>query len=107
VGAVRERLPDRRAHTLVDVRMGRDVLTIDMGEYADGRLGEIFLDHQHEGSFARAMANAFAICMSIGLQYGIPLAVFSHAFRDFKMEPDIIRSIFAELNQAYGPKAEE
>jgi hypothetical protein len=99
--ALRYRLKDRREGLRVEVGIGAARVHLATGEYVDGSLGEIFLDHQREGTFGRAMMHAFAVAVSLGLQHGIPLVTFCHAFRDFKTEPDIIRGIFAELEREY------
>ncbi|MFP3386595.1 hypothetical protein, partial [Tritonibacter sp. SIMBA_163] len=57
------------------------------GEYDDGRLGEIFLDMNKEGSSLRALINNFAISVSLGLQYGVPLEEYVEAFTFTKFEP--------------------
>ena len=57
------------------------------GEYADGRLGEIFIDMHKEGAAFRAMMNNFAIAVSVGLQYGVPLEEFVDAFTFTRFEP--------------------
>lgn len=51
------------------------------------------------------MLNAFAMSVSLGLQYGVPLAAFQKTFRDFRMEPDLLRQMFLELTKTY-PKEE-
>lgn len=71
------------------------------GDYPDGKLGEIFISYQKVGSFAQDMLNAFAIALSLGLQHGIPLKTLHHTYRDFKMEPDLVRGIFEELELRY------
>ena len=60
---------------------------MNVGEYADGRLGEIFIDMHKEGSAFRALMNSFAIAVSIGLQYGVPLEEFADAFVGMRFEP--------------------
>jgi ribonucleoside-diphosphate reductase alpha chain len=97
----RKRLPNRRRGLRLVIGSGKEKLHISTGEYADGTLGEIFLDHQREGTFGRAMLNAFAMALSIGLQYGVPLSAFQKTFRDFRMEPDLLRQMFLELEKAY------
>ena len=101
----RERLPHRRAGIRVTIGSGTNQVILSTGEYPDGRVGEIFLDHQREGTFGRDVLKAFAIAVSLGLQYGIPMDVFQHAYRDFKMEPDLLRGIFEMLEETYGSNA--
>lgn len=100
--AMRCRLPSRRAGFRLVIGGGKDAVHMATGEYDDGKLGEIFLDHQREGTFGRAMLNAFAMSVSLGLQHGVPLSAFTHAFRDFKMEPDMVTEIFKALEDHYG-----
>ena len=57
------------------------------GEYDDGRIGEIFIDTNKEGELVKALMNNFAIAISLGLQYGVPLDEFVDAFIDTKFEP--------------------
>jgi ribonucleoside-diphosphate reductase alpha chain len=98
----RKRLPNKRAGLRIVVGTGKDIVHISTGEYLDGKLGEIFLVHQREGTFGRDMLNAFAMAVSLGLQHGVPLEAFHHTFRNFNMEPDLIRNIFNELEAHYG-----
>jgi ribonucleoside-diphosphate reductase alpha chain len=100
----RLRLPNRRAGIRVTIGTGPNRLTLSTGEYPNGRLGEIFLDHQKEGTFGRDILNAFAMAVSLGLQHGIPMETLAHTFRDFHMEPDFIREIFEALEENYGEK---
>lgn len=99
--AKRHRLPHRRLGIRMVVGTGKDKVHMSTGEYEDGTIGEIFLDHQREGTFGRAMINAFAISVSIGLQHGIPLKAYAHTLRGLKMEPDLMRGIFDELDEFY------
>ena len=83
----RERLPQRRkGYTQKAVVAGHKVY-LRTGEYDDGRLGEIFLDMHKEGAAFRAMMNNFAISISVGLQYGVPLEEFVDAFTFTRFEP--------------------
>jgi len=100
----RERLPNKRPGlriTIGEGARGPHSLQLHTGEFPDGTLGEIFLDSSKEGSFSRALLNAFAMSVSLGLQHGVPLSAFTHTFREFKMEPDLIRQIFQELEDFY------
>ena len=83
----RERLPDkRRGYTQKSIVSGHKVY-LRTGEYDDGRLGEIFIDMHKEGAAFRSMMNAYAIAVSIGLQYGVPVEEYVDAFTFFKFEP--------------------
>lgn len=97
----RRRLPAKRKGIRVQIGMNKDHVHLSTGEYPDGTLGEIFLVHQREGTFGRDILNAFAMAVSLGLQHGIPLSQFCHTFRNFNMEPDMIRGIFKELHDYY------
>ena len=83
----REGLPARRRHYIQKARIGGQKLYLQAGEYPDGRLGEIFIDMHKEGSAFRALMNSFAISVSIGLQYGVPLNEFVDAFVGMRFEP--------------------
>ncbi len=83
----RDRLPQRRkGYTQKAIVAGHKVY-LRTGEYDDGRLGEIFLDMHKEGAAFRAMMNNFAIAVSVGLQYGVPLEEFVDAFTFTRFEP--------------------
>jgi ribonucleoside-diphosphate reductase alpha chain len=83
----RERMPDkRRGYTQKSIVAGHKVY-LRTGEYEDGRLGEIFIDMHKEGAAFRSMMNAYAIAISIGLQYGVPVEEYVDAFTFFKFEP--------------------
>ena len=83
----RERLPDRRTGYTQKAVVGSNKVYIHTGEYEDGRLGEIFLDMHKEGAAFRSVMNNFAIAISIGLQYGVPLEEFVEAFTFTRFEP--------------------
>ena len=100
----RLRLPNRRSGIRVTIGTGPNLLTLSTGEYPDGRLGEIFLDHQKEGTFGRDILNAFAMAVSLGLQHGITIETLAHSFRDFRMEPDFLREVFTVLEETYSKK---
>ena len=102
----RQRLPNRRSGIRVTIGTGPNRLTLSTGEYPDGRLGEIFLDHQKEGTFGRDILNAFAMAVSLGLQHGITIETLAHSFRDFRMEPDFLREVFEVLEESYSVKEE-
>ena len=86
--AHRRRLPDRRAGYTQKARIGNHKVYIRTGEYADGTLGEIFLDMHKEGAAFRSMTNCFAIAISLGLQHGVPLEEFVDAFLFTRFEPN-------------------
>ena len=83
----RERLPDRRKGYTQKAIVGGHKVYLRTGEYGDGRLGEIFIDMHKEGAGFRAMMNNFAIAITIGLQYGVPLEEFVEAFTFTRFEP--------------------
>lgn len=83
----REKLPDRRKGYTQKAVVGGHKVYLRTGEYADGSLGEIFIDMHKEGAGFRAMMNNFAIAVSVGLQYGVPLEEFVDAFTFTKFEP--------------------
>ena len=83
----RERMPDRRKGYIQKANVGGHKVYIHTGEYQDGRLGEIFIDMHKEGAAFRAMMNNFAIAISIGLQYGVPLDEYVDAFVGTRFEP--------------------
>ncbi len=85
--AVRERLPDRRTGYIQKAVVGGHKVYLHTGEYKDGRLGEIFLDMHKEGAAFRSLMNNFAIAVSVGLQYGVPLDEFVEAFTFTRFEP--------------------
>lgn len=83
----REKMPDRRKGYTQKARVGGHKVYVTTGEYADGRLGEIFIDMHKEGAAFRAMMNNFAIAISLGLQYGVPLEEYVEAFTFTRFEP--------------------
>jgi ribonucleoside-diphosphate reductase alpha chain len=111
----RRRLPDRRKGYIQKAAVGGHKVYIHTGEYDDGELGELFIDMHKEGAAFRSLMNNFAIAVSIGLQYGVPLEEFVEAFVFTRFEPagrvtgnDSIRSatsildyIFRELAVSY------
>lgn len=82
-----EKLPSRRKGYTQKAKVGGHTVFLRTGEYDDGRLGEIFLDMNKEGSTLRALINNFAISVSLGLQYGVPLEEYVDAFVFTKFEP--------------------
>ena len=111
----REKMPQRRKGYTQKAIVGGHKVYLRTGEYGDGSLGEIFIDMHKEGAGFRAMMNNFAIAVSVGLQYGVPLEEFVDAFTFTKFEPagmvqgnDSIKSatsildyIFRELAVSY------
>jgi len=87
IAAARRKLPDRRKGYTQKAIVGGHKVYVRTGEYEDGKLGEIFIDMHKEGAAFRAMMNNFAIAVSIGLQYGVPLDEFVEAFTFTRFEP--------------------
>ncbi|MGA2129322.1 MAG: vitamin B12-dependent ribonucleotide reductase, partial [Xanthobacteraceae bacterium] len=83
----RERMPDRRKGYTQKAVVGGHKLYLRTGEYDDGRLGEIFIDMHKEGAALRSLLNNFAIAISLGLQYGVPLDEYVDAFTFTRFEP--------------------
>jgi len=113
--AKRRRMPDRRAGYTQKATIGGHKVYIHTGEYSDGSLGEIFIDMHKEGAAFRSLMNCFAIAISLGLQYGVPLEEYVEAFVFTRFEPNgmvtghphvkmstsIIDYIFRELAISY------
>lgn len=111
----RRKLPDRRKGYIQKASVGGHKVYLHTGEYDDGELGEIFIDMHKEGAAFRSLMNNFAVSISIGLQYGVPLDEFVDAFVFTRFEPagqvtgnDSVRSatsildyIFRELGISY------
>ncbi len=111
----RRKLPDRRKGYIQKAAVGGHKVYLHTGEYDDGELGEIFIDMHKEGAAFRSLMNNFAIAISIGLQYGVPLDEFVDAFVFTRFEPagkvdgnDQVRSatsildyLFRELGISY------
>jgi ribonucleoside-diphosphate reductase alpha chain len=87
IRAARDKLPERRKGYTQKAIVGGHKVYLRTGEYQDGKLGEIFIDMHKEGAGFRAMMNNFAIAVSVGLQYGVPLEEFVDAFTFTKFEP--------------------
>ncbi|MEO0990253.1 MAG: vitamin B12-dependent ribonucleotide reductase, partial [Pseudomonadota bacterium] len=83
----REKMPERRRGYTQKAIVGGHKVYLRTGEYQDGSLGEIFIDMHKEGAGFRAMMNNFAIAVSVGLQYGVPLEEFVEAFTFTRFEP--------------------
>ena len=115
VERARRKLPDRRKGYIQKASVGGHKVYLHTGEYEDGELGEIFLDMHKEGAAFRSLMNNFAVALSIGLQYGVPLEEFVDAFVFTRFEPagevvgnEAVRSatsildyIFRELGVSY------
>ncbi|MFZ5930517.1 MAG: vitamin B12-dependent ribonucleotide reductase [Pseudomonadota bacterium] len=111
----RRRLPHRRKGYTQKATVGGHKVYLRTGEYEDGKLGEIFIDMHKEGAAFRSLMNNYAIAISIGLQYGVPLEEFVDAFTFTRFEPagmvqgnDVIKSatsivdyVFRELAISY------
>ncbi len=111
----RRKLPDRRKGYIQKAAVGGHKVYIHTGEYDDGELGEIFIDMHKEGAAFRSLMNNFAIAISIGLQYGVPLDEFVDAFVFTRFDPagpvtgndqvksatSILDYIFRELGISY------
>ena len=85
--AERRRLPGRRKGYTQKAIVGGHKVYLRTGEYQDGAIGEIFVDMHKEGAAFRSLMNNFAIAVSIGLQYGVPLEEFVEAFTFTRFEP--------------------
>ena len=80
-------MPDRRKGYIQKATIGDHKVYLHTGEYEDGKIGEIFIDTSKEGELVKALMNNFAIAISLGLQYGVPLDEFVSAYVDTKFEP--------------------
>ena len=80
-------MPDRRKGYIQKATIGDHKVYLHTGEYEDGKIGEIFIDTSKEGELVKALMNNFAISVSLGLQYGVPLDEFINAFVGTKFEP--------------------
>jgi ribonucleoside-diphosphate reductase alpha chain len=81
-------LPNRRKGYTQKAKIGQHSIFLRTGEYPDGSLGEIFLDMHREGAAFRSLLNSFAIAVSLGLQYGVPLEEYVDAFVFTRFEPN-------------------
>jgi ribonucleoside-diphosphate reductase alpha chain len=113
-----KKLPNRRGGYNLSVVIGGQKVHLRTGDYPDGRLGEIFIDMAKEGAFAKTMLNCFAIAVSTGLQYGVPLEAFIEQFKHTHCEPcgmvkgsdqiesatSVLDFIFRELENQYVKK---
>jgi len=80
-------MPDRRKGYIQKATIGDHKVYLHTGEYEDGKIGEIFIDTSKDGELVKALINNFAIAVSLGLQYGVPLDEFISAFVGTKFEP--------------------
>ena len=108
-------MPDRRKGYIQKATIGNHKVYLHTGEYEDGKIGEIFIDTSKEGELVKALMNNFAIAISLGLQYGVPLDEFVSAYVGTKFEPSgkvhgndrilsatsILDNIFRELAISY------
>ncbi len=83
----RKRLPKKRRGLTIEARVGGQKVYLRTGEYEDGGLGELFIDMHKEGAAFRSMMNCFAIAVSLGLQYGVPLEEYVDCFTFTRFEP--------------------
>ena len=83
----RRRLPKKRSGFTQEARVGGQKIYLRTGEYEDGGLGELFIDMHKEGAAFRSMMNCFAIAVSLGLQYGVPLEEYIDCFTFTRFEP--------------------
>ncbi|MDR1588005.1 MAG: adenosylcobalamin-dependent ribonucleoside-diphosphate reductase, partial [Treponema sp.] len=88
IRGMRKPLPNRRAGYTQKAKIGGHSIFIRTGEYENGSLGEIFLDMHKEGAAFRSLLNSFAIAVSLGLQYGVPLDEYVDAFTFSRFEPN-------------------
>lgn len=86
--SVRRALPNRRKGYTQKAKIGGHSIFLRTGDYEDGTLGEIFLDMHKEGAAFRSILNSFAIAVSLGLQYGVPLEEYVEAFTFTRFEPN-------------------
>ena len=86
-GGKRFGMPDRRKGYIQKATIGDHKVYLHTGEYEDGKIGEIFIDTSKEGELVKALMNNFAIAISLGLQYGVPLDEFVSAYVGTKFEP--------------------
>ena len=84
----RRSLPNRRGGYTQKVKVGKHSLFLRTGEYDDGTLGEIFIDMHKDGAAFRSLLNSFAIAVSLGLQYGVPLEEYVETFTFTRFEPN-------------------
>jgi ribonucleoside-diphosphate reductase alpha chain len=87
VGAVRERLPRRRKSSTFAFRVADCEGYVTVGEYEDGRPGEVFMKVSKQGSTLAGIMDAFSICISLGLQHGVPLATYVRKYTNMRFEP--------------------
>ncbi len=80
-------MPDRRKGYIQKATIGNHKVYLHTGEYEDGKIGEIFIDTSKEGELVKALMNNFAIAISLGLQYGVPLDEYINAYVGTKFEP--------------------
>ena len=83
----RSKMPDRRKGYIQKITIADHKIYLHTGEYDDGKVGEIFIDMNKEGELVRSLMNNFAIAISLGLQYGVPLDEYVDAFIETKFEP--------------------
>ena len=103
----RFRMPDRRKGYIQKAQIGDHKVYLHTGEYDDGKIGEIFIDTNKEGELVKAMMNNFAIAISLGLQYGVPLEEYVDVGNDRILSASsILDYVFRELAISYLGKEE-
>jgi ribonucleoside-diphosphate reductase alpha chain len=85
---IRKRLPKRRTGHTIEASVGGHLVVVTTGEYADGTIGEVFIDMHKEGSAFRSVMNCVAILTSLCLQHGVPLDLIVKRFTGMRFEPD-------------------
>ena len=100
VRGMRKRLEPKRSGFVQEARIGGQKLFVRTGEYPDGELGEVFIDSYKEGAGYRSLLNCFAIAVSKGLQYGVPLEEFVDTFTFTRFEPSGVVSGHPNVKQA-------
>jgi len=94
------RLPSKRKSEILKLRIGNNAIYLGFGEYRNGELGEIFVDLHKEGTALRSMFNCFAIAVSLGLQYGVPLKTYVDFFKQVSSEPNGIVTGYDGIKRA-------
>lgn len=82
------RLPPKRKSEILKLEIGNNTVYLGKGQYLNGDLGEIFIDLHKEGTAMRSIMNCFAIAVSVGLQYGVPLKTYVELFKHVRFEPN-------------------
>jgi hypothetical protein len=99
---MRQKLPNRRAIFTFTVGEGMQKVYVSVGEYRDGKPGELWLESNKEGTWTRDILHALALSISLGLQHGVTWEQFAHTYRHLEMESDTVREIFRRIGEEYG-----